>query len=55
MLWYTSSVCSKGGSTVQTEHAKCACADRSQALRLEARIKKTPQRQKCLLLHTDPL
>ena len=31
-----------------------ACADRSQALRLEARIKKTPRREKCLLLHNAP-
>lgn len=31
------------------------CADRSQALRLEARIKETPRRQKCLLLRTASL
>lgn len=31
------------------------CADRSQALRLEARIKKTPRWQKCRLLHTASL
>ena len=32
-----------------------ACSDRSQALRLEARIKKTPRREKCLLLRTATL
>lgn len=32
-----------------------ACSDRSQALRLEARIKKTPRREKSLLLRTATL